>query len=241
MGKTSISVQLAPGTLEQAFSVWEEVPLAELAATVFELAQLRHLRAGAYGPAIIAINGRSGAGKSTLALALAEVAKTRGSEAVILEADDLMWWEPMWQWAHIAIDGVFEALRRGQGVKLTPPQWKARGREGAIIIPDSTDLLIFEGVGSSQTPFSEYLDAAVWVQSDHEVARRLGLERDIRDATNGNAEESAEFWDRWDESERAFLEEDLPWFRADYLVLGNAEPMPEVGMIRVVDPATRTV
>ena len=134
-----------------------------------------------------------------------------------------MWWEPMWQWAPLAIDGVFEALRRGQGVALVPPMWREKGREGSIEIPQDTEVVIFEGVGASQIAFAEYLDASIWVQSDYLVARRLGLARDIAHGGNGDAEESERFWDEWDASECAFLEEDMPWHRADFTVLGTSE------------------
>ena len=217
-------ITLAPNTGELRVTSWEEVALPDFAGLVIERALANRDVRRARGPAIIAINGRSGAGKSTLTRALAEACPDAGLEkVVILEADDLMWWEPMWQWAPLAIDGVFEALRRGQGVALVPPMWREKGREGSIEIPQDTEVVIFEGVGASQIAFAEYLDASIWVQSDYLVARRLGLARDIAHGGNGNTEESERFWDEWDASECTFLEEDMPWHRADFTVLGTSE------------------
>ena len=217
-------ITLAPNTKEPRVESWEDIALPDFAKLVIEQARQNHDARGALGPTIIAINGRSGAGKSTLTRALAEACSRAGlGDAAILEADDLMWWEPMWQWAPLAIDGVFEALRRGQGVALVPPMWREKGREGSIEIPQDTEVVIFEGVGASQIAFAEYLDASIWVQSDYLVARRLGLARDIAHGGNGDAEESERFWDEWDASECAFLEEDMPWHRADFTVLGTSE------------------
>ena len=180
-------ITLAPNTGELRVTSWEEVALRDFAGLVIERALANRDVRRARGPAIIAINGRSGAGKSTLTRALAEACPDAGLEkVVILEADDLMWWEPMWQWAPLAIDGVFEALRRGQGVALVPPMWREKGREGSIEIPQDTEVVIAHG-------------------------------------GNGDAEESERFWDEWDASECTFLEEDMPWHRADFTVLGTSE------------------
>lgn len=208
---------LAPDTSERIVTNWSRVERAEFAQHLAAFATAKRDVRGARGPAIIAVDGRSGAGKTTLAGALCESVPN----AVVVQADDLMWWEPMWQWSHLAIDGIFEPLRRGQDAHLVPPQWKERGRNGSIDVPQDCDLLILEGVGASQLPFREYLDAAIWVQSDYEVARERGLARDTASGSNGEAEDAAAFWAEWQQSESLFLEADMPWVRADFIVEGN--------------------
>lgn len=221
-------LRLPPNTTEPTTRVWDEVPTAEFAQSALNLARGRHEARGWLGPAIIAIDGRSGAGKSTLARAVRDI-----SGGVVLSSDDLMWWEPMWQWSDLAVQGVLEPLHRGADVNFTPPQWKARGREGTIAIPNTAPLVVFEGNGSSQLPFSEYLAASIWVQSDLVIARELGVARDVREGTNGSPAESAAFWDQWENSEQSFFEKDMPWARADFTVVGTADPMPLPGTVRV--------
>lgn len=225
----------APNTSEPTTGKWVEVEAANFAARLAAFALTRRDARNALGPAILAVDGRSGAGKTTLTRVLA------GSvpNSVTVSADDLMWWEPMWQWGYLAIDGIFEPLRRGQDAHLIPPQWRARGRSGSIDVSQDCDLLILEGVSASQLPFREYLDASVWVQSDYDLARRLGLSRDIAGGDNGGAEEAAAFWDEWEASENPFLESDMPWVRADAVVLGVADPMTRQGRIKVASERTQ--
>ncbi len=227
-------LRLYPNTTETPATTWDEVPIDGFAAALLDLALARHAERGWRGPAVVAIDGRSGAGKSTLARALRDA-----SGGVVLESDDLMWWEPMWQWSDLAVQGVLEPLHRGASINFKPPQWKARGREGSIVIPSTVPLVVFEGNGSSQLPFFEYLAASVWVQSDCVVAKEMGLARDIEDGTNGSAAESEAFWDQWEASAHQFFEDDMPWARADFTLLGTAEPMPAPGTVRVARRARR--
>lgn len=227
-------LQLAPETTEVAIVRWWESGFTDFSKRLLESAQTHHGVREVLGPTIIAVNGRSGSGKTTLAGALI---KEWGVSAPdlrvgVLAADDLMWWEPMWQWHPLVIDGVLEALRRGQDVQLVPPMWKEKGRSGCIRVPQDTDVLLFEGVGSSQVPFTEYLDTSVWVQSDYVVAKQRGLARDIDRDVNGGAEDAEDFWDRWAESENQFLEDDMPWARADFFVEGVASEMASPHTIR---------
>lgn len=227
-------LRLYPNTTERPASAWAEVPVPKFAQSVLDLARGRHAERGWLGPAIVAIDGRSGAGKSTLARALCDI-----SGGTVLSSDDLMWWEPMWQWSNLAVQGVLEPLHRGANVDFTPPKWTERGREGSIVIPNTAPLVIFEGNGSSQLAFFEYLAATVWVQSDVVVARDLGLARDIEEGANGSPEEAADFWDRWEASAQSFFEDDMPWARADFTVVGAADPMPRAGTVRVAGGTRR--
>lgn len=227
-------LRLPSGTTETFVENWREGTFTDFSTDLLGFAQSQHGDHGALGPIIIAVNGRSGSGKTTLARALAMEwgSHEPGLQVASLAADDLMWWEPMWQWHPLAIDGVFEALRRGQDATLVPPMWKERGRAGSLHVPQGADVLLFEGVGSSQIAFTEYLDASVWVQSDYVLAKQGGLARDVESGVNGGVEEAERFWDEWAESENKFLEDDMPWVRADFFVEGVSNEMPQDRVLR---------
>lgn len=60
------------------------------------------------------------------------------------------------------------------------------------------------------------------MQSDRDLARRRGIERDIR---YGRSRPEAEaFWDEWMGAEEPFLATDRPWTRASLIVNGTPEP-----------------
>ncbi len=214
-------------TEEPRHDTWQELSVENFARELGRRAESQ--RANATGPTIIAVNGRSGAGKTTLARALGDALPN----ATVVAADDLMWWEPMWQWHDMAIEHLFEPLRKGEHVEFAPPQWKQRGRSGSISVPSKTEFVVFEGVGSSQVALKGYVDASVWVQSDRPTARRLGIRRDTISGVNGDPTEATQFWDAWETSEFPFLENDQPWQRADVTVLGVDRYMPTPGRVRV--------
>lgn len=129
-------------------------------------------------PAVVAVDGRSASGKSTIAARIA--AAVPGS--AVVHTDDVAWWESFFGWDELLINGVLEPALLDAAVDYRPPAWEARNREGAIVVPAGTQLLIVEGVGASRVSLRNYLDAAIWVQSDAAEARRRGLIRDGGDA-----------------------------------------------------------
>ncbi len=226
-------IELFPGTTEPQVRTWQDEELAAFAVSVLDRAAARHAISGRRGPVVIAVDGRSGAGKSTFAKRLATAAQGAGKSAVCLEADDVMWWEPMWQWAPVADRGIFGPLSAGEDIDFVPPQWGLRGRQGSIGVPVGTEVVIWEGVGASQLALARYLDYVIWVQSDCRTARRLGLARDTAAGVNGGTDEAEAFWDQWSESEQIFLETDRPWDRADRVVLGVTEEETPGPYVRV--------
>lgn len=178
------------------------------------------------GPFVVSVDGRSAGGKTTLSRRLSEAVPA--GTAAVLHTDDLAWWEPMFGWEHLLRE-VLGAVRTGDAVTFRPPAWEQRGREGAIELPAGLELLVVEGVGSSQAAVVDLVDAAVWVQSDYEEAQRRGIARDVADGTNGDLEQSTAFWHEWDAHEIRFLAADRPWERADAVVLGTppAGTLPE--------------
>ncbi len=178
-------------------------------------------RAAGRAPLIVAVDGRGAAGKSTLAGVLAALVPG----LVVVHTDDLAWHEPLFAWFHLLREDVLVPLRRGEDVAFTPPAWPVHGREGAIVVPASAPVVVIEGVGAAHASVSAFLDAAIWVQSDHVEAERRGIARDVASGANGDHDQTVAFWHEWWNAERAYLAEDRPWERAGLIVAGTP-PMP---------------
>jgi hypothetical protein len=191
---------------------WTVVPLTELVA---RLEAITEVPAGR--PRVVAVDGRSASGKTTLARRLHEAVPS----SAVVHTDDVAWWEPYFEWAHLLSGGVLAPLREGEAVDFRPPAWERKGREGSIQVPAGLDLVIVEGVGSSARELVPLLDGAVWVQSDYAEAERRGIERDVADGVNGDREQSEAFWHDWMTAELAFLERDRPWRRAPLIASGT--------------------
>ena len=123
-------------------------------------------------PRIIAIDGRGGSGKTTLAALLQRVIPKTG----VLHTDDLAWNEPLFQWDHVLIDAL-EQLHATGALTLTPPAWRAHGREGHIVIPPGTTTVLVEGTGAGMRAATPLLDAHLWVQTEVEIGRASCRER----------------------------------------------------------------
>lgn len=122
---------------------------------------------------IIAIDGPAGAGKSTLAehLSAALALKYR---VQVLHMDDLY---NGWQNAfdHHLADSLITIAKAHQSMKeisISRFDWHQGEYRPPELLP-AAELLIFEGVGSSQTPIREFLSASIWIEID----RQKGIER----------------------------------------------------------------
>lgn len=207
---------------------WTVQPLVEIARRLVDTARRDLAEEGVR--TVIAVDGRSGSGKSTLAARLAD----HLPNAAVVHTDDVAWWESFFGWDELLVDGVLApfvaGVAAGTAVSFTPPAWQRRGRVGAIEVPSTVSTLIVEGVGASRQSLHTWLGAAVWVQSDVDIARRRGIERD------GGTEEAREFWDTWEAEEIPFLAADQPWLRAHVIVCGTPEC---IGLAH--DPATQAL
>jgi hypothetical protein len=160
-------------------------------------------------PRVLAVDGRSGGGKTTVSSVLA--ATVPGT--VVVHTDDVAWYQAFFDWAGLMRDGILAPLGRGDPVAYRPPAWDERGREGAIIVPAASPLVIVEGVGIGRRELAPYVDALLWVQTDEDEARRRGLARDGADA--------AGFWAEWQAAEDPFQAAQRPWERAGLIVSGS--------------------
>lgn len=173
-----------------------------------------------------------GSGKTTLAALLQRVIPKTG----VLHTDDLAWNEPLFQWDHVLIDAL-EQLHATGALTLTPPAWRAHGREGHIVIPPGTTTVLVEGTGAGMRAATPLLDAHLWVQTADDVAQERGLRRDIAEGVNGDAVKSVRFWHHWMATERAFFAEDRPWERADVILRGVTLPGLGTGEVAWIGPS----
>jgi hypothetical protein len=181
---------------EPVVEAWTEIDVTTVLEYLKVLGRVR--------PAVVAVDGRSGAGKSTLTRRLVAAVPNAASVAT----DDIAWQYSMFDWAPELISDVIEPFRLGHPVCYRPPGWSRKYRPGAVTVEASRSLLIVEGVGSSQRGLASALDAAIWVQSDTDTARALGIERDIAGGMNGDRAASIAFWDEWAAAEESFLAND---------------------------------
>ncbi len=165
-------------------------------------------------PRTLAVDGRSGSGKSTLVARI--VAAVPG--AAVVHTDDIAWYHDFFDWSELMTRGVLQPLRDVGAVNFRPPEWDARGRDGAITVAPGCSLVIVEGVGIGRRDLASHFDALLWVQTDRALATERGLLRDGGDTA---------FWDEWEARERPFLAAERPWERAD-LVLSGAAAGPDL-------------
>jgi uridine kinase len=181
------------------------------------------------GRRVVAVDGRGGGGKTTLAGRLASSVP----DSAVVSTDDIAWNHSIFDWAEPLIDGVLRPYRNGSAVAYRPPGWVRHGREGALEVADTVRLLIIEGVGASRSELTDWLDVAVWVQSDFAEAERRGIARDVASGVNGDADATIAFWHTWMAEELPFFARDRPWERADLIVAGTSASPPPEGTVAV--------
>ncbi|MEQ4207505.1 hypothetical protein [Actinopolymorpha sp. B9G3] len=198
-----------------ALSVYPEEPAASgwLVAPLGEAAEMLLDGAPVGRPTIVAVDGRSGAGKTTVAERLRGVLPAAG----VVHIDDVAWYhsDSFFGWVDLLVTGIVEPVLRGARVRLRPPAWSLRGREGAIEVSAHRRVLLIEGVGAGREELAHLVDATIWVQSDSDKARQRGIARD------GGDQAAEDFWDRYAAAERPFLAHHRPWEHATLVIAGT--------------------
>jgi uridine kinase len=125
---------------------------------------------------IIAIDGPAGAGKTTLAEHLSAALSLK-YKCVTLHMDEFYngWHSPFDHHLSGAIVAAATAHKSAQKLSLSRYNWVSH-EFGAVEIIPSADLLILEGVGSSQLSVRQHLSASIWIDIDP----AQGLERVLR-------------------------------------------------------------
>ena len=150
----------------------------ELTAALFDLCKSEQRP-------ILAIDGPAGAGKTTLAEHLAAALSLK-YKVQIIHMDDLYngWFDAFDHHLTEALAAISRAHKRKEKISISRYNWHDGAYSAAAEIPQA-DLLIFEGVGSSQSAIRESLSAAIWLEID----REQGLERVIaRDGAANSSE-----------------------------------------------------
>ena len=136
---------------------------------------------------IIAIDGPAGAGKTTLADHLAAALSLK-YKVQIIHMDDLYngWVDAFDHHLSDALIAIAKSHGKGEKLSISRYNWHEGAYSAAEEVPQA-DLLIFEGVGSSQSAIRKSLTATIWLEID----REQGLERVIaRDGAANSSEMS---------------------------------------------------
>jgi len=214
-------VLITPAVGEPTVRSWRVRPIETVAADLIDQVEP--------GRRVVAVDGRGGGGKTTLASRLARCVP----DSAVVSTDDIAWNHSIFDWAEPLVDGVLRPFRAGSAVLYRPPGWVRHGREGAVEVPASVQLLIVEGVGASRTELTDWLDVSCWVQSDFAEAERRGLARDIASGVHGDVDTTIAFWHTWMAEELPFFAHDRPWERADLIVAGTSTTPPPDGTVAV--------
>lgn len=171
---------------------------------------LRDLFSQAPKPLVLAIDGPAGSGKSTLANEIARAfAGTYSIEVIHLDELYNGWNDALSAELFERIAELISAQRTGQATDLAMYDWAqqsfSRRREIKV-----AELLIVEGVGSSNQLLREDLTTTIWLDIDAGIGLTRVLERD--------GEEIHDEMVKWQNMERAYFQRDLTRERADFIL-----------------------
>ena len=188
-------------------------PWRIVAFDLFVACVLAATSAPARRPRVLAIDGRSSSGKTTLAARL----QAAVSGATTVHTDDIAWWQSRFDWAELLTERILVPLRGGGSVSYRPPAWVERGRQGAIEVSASSDLVIVEGVGAGRREVADLVDGTVWVQADlNAIARR-------NTARIASGESDHDGVAAWMAEEFLFLADQRPCQRAFAIAAGTTD------------------
>ena len=134
---------------------------------------------------IVAIDGPAGAGKTTLAEHLSAALSVKYKVGII-HMDDLYngWVDAFDHHLSDALTTIVIAHRKGEMASIAHYNWH-EGIYGPVEVLPHFDLLILEGVGSTQSAIREFLTATLWLEID----RNDGLARVLQRDGEKNSEE----------------------------------------------------
>ncbi len=189
-----------------SYRVLDAAPTAGSVITVAE-ATRRARAPRAIRTTVVAIDGLAGAGKSTFAALLAPLLE----DAHVVPTDDFSNWDNVFGWAPALIEKVLIPFSRGEPARYARSDWGDGPRAPRDIKPGRFVLL--EGVSASRAEFRPYLACTVWVEAPREARWRRGLERD--------GPQAADLWRAWMAEEDAYVKEEQPQLRADFVIDGG--------------------
>lgn len=171
---------------------------------------LRDLFSGSATPLVLAIDGPAGSGKSTLA---GEIARAFAGmyDIEVIHLDELYngWAEALSEELFQKIDKLITAQQAGKAIELAIYDWSTTSFSGSREIK-AVQLLIIEGVGSSNQLLQANLTTSIWLDIDQSIGLTRVLERD--------GEEIRDEMVKWQKMEIAYFERDLTRERADFIL-----------------------
>ena len=171
---------------------------------------LRDLFSDSAKPIVLAIDGPAGSGKSTLA---GEIARAfSGTYSIeVIHLDELYngWDEALSDELFQKLDQLIAAQRVGKATDLAIYDWSAGSFSGSKEIK-AVQLLIIEGVGSSNQLLHPNLTTSIWLDIDQSTGLARVLERD--------GEEIRDEMVKWQKMESEYFARDLTRERADFIL-----------------------
>jgi uridine kinase len=127
---------------------------------------------------IIAIDGPAGAGKTTLAEHLSAALSLK-YKVTVIHMDDLYngWTNAFDHHLTDSLLAIANTHRLGKAISLSRYNWSKGEFSAAEVLP-AADLLILEGVGSSQRAVREFLTSSIWIDIDPSKGLQRVLARD---------------------------------------------------------------
>ena len=171
---------------------------------------LRDLFSQALKPLVISIDGPAGSGKSTLAGEIARgFAGTYDIEVIHLDELYNGWDEALSDELFQRISKLIAAQRAGLATDLAIYDWAAKSFSGSREIK-AVQLLIIEGVGSSNLLLQNDLTTSIWLDIEQSIGLARVLERD--------GEQIREEMVKWQKMESEYFARDLTRERAEFIL-----------------------
>jgi uridine kinase len=171
---------------------------------------LRDLFSESAKPLVLAIDGPAGSGKSTLAGEIARAfAGTYDIEVIHLDELYNGWDDALSEELFLRIAQLIAAQRAGKATDLAIYDWPAAAFSGSREVK-AVQLLIIEGVGSSNHLLHANITTSIWLDIDQSTGLARVLERD--------GDEIHDEMVKWQKMECEYFARDLTRERADFIL-----------------------
>ena len=171
---------------------------------------LRDLFSQSAKPLVLAIDGPAGSGKSTLAGEIARAfAGTYDIEVIHLDELYNGWDDALSEELFLRIAQLIAAQQAGKATDLAIYDWLAAAFSGSREVK-AVQLLIIEGVGSSNHLLHANLTTSIWLDIDQSIGLARVLERDGDEIHNEMV--------KWQKMESEYFARDLTRERADFIL-----------------------
>jgi uridine kinase len=163
---------------------------------------------------LMGIDGLGGSGKTTLAESLKETL----AGASIVQLDDFYLPDLGRADRDRVLKQVLVPLENDADAKYQIFDWRSNAlKDWRTIHPGG--MVIIEGVSALHSDFADKYDFRIWIHCPPETGFKRGVERDkIRDGVDN----TDKWLDIWMPQEKAYVESQEPYLRANYVLDGTA-------------------